>query len=199
MANLKVINFIKGFLRNPFAVGSVVPSSKFLATAILKNIDFSKLKVVVEYGPGTGVFTKHLLDSSSKSKTQVRVIEFSGDFVEFLTKRFPTNQFNIVIKQDRAANVKNIMASPEERVDVVISSLPFTFFPWDETEATIRATFDVLETGGIFRTYLYVHTLPLPKIQRLLALLKDVFGNVDSWICVANIPPAIVIECQKKT
>lgn len=182
---------------NPFAVGSITPSSKFLAAAILKHLDFSKLKVVVEYGPGTGVFTQFLLDSSSPAKTQVRIIEFNEAFVNHLHEKFPVNQYNIVIKQDRAANVKNILKSPDELVDVVISSLPFTFFPWEETLATIDATYEVLADGGVFRTFLYLHTLPLPKIQRLLRHLKEVFGNVNSWVVVANIPPAIVIECKK--
>ncbi len=197
MKKSRIANFIKVFVKKPLDVGSITPSSRFLAAAILKNLDFSKLKVVVEYGPGTGVFTQFLLSSSSPSKTQVRVIEFNADFVSHLNERFPANQYNIVIKQDRAANVKNILKTPDELVDVVISSLPFTFFPWEETLATINASYEVLADGGVFRTYLYLHTLPLPKIQRLLSHLKVLFGNLNSWVVLANIPPAIVVECIK--
>ena len=43
-------------------VGAVAPSSKFLMKKRLKSVDFSKAKVIVELGPGTGVFTKGILD-----------------------------------------------------------------------------------------------------------------------------------------
>ena len=100
MVNLKFLKFIKAFITKPQQVGSVIPSSKFLAQEILKNIDFSTTKLVIEYGPGTGVFTNFLLGTSANSKTQVRLIEFNPDFVEFLNQRFPSNQHNIVIKMD---------------------------------------------------------------------------------------------------
>jgi phospholipid N-methyltransferase len=194
MGSFKVFKFLGGFLTNPFEVGSVIPSSKYLARAILKELDFSRIGLIVEYGPGTGAFTKFLFTAIENSKAQLRLIEFNQEFVTYLEKRFP----GVVVRKDRAANVKNILTRPDEKVDVVISSLPFTFFPWEETASTIKETYEVLNKGGVFRTYLYLHTLPLSKHRRLLALLRDLFGGVESWTCFANVPPALVIECRKK-
>ena len=150
--------------------------------------------MIVEYGPGTGAFTKYLFPALENSKAQLRLIEFNQEFVTYLEKRFP----GVVVRKDRAANVKNILTRPDEKVDVVISSLPFTFFPWEETASTIKETYEVLNKGGVFRTYLYLHTLPLRKHRRLLALLRELFGDVEYWTCFANVPPALVIECRKK-
>jgi phosphatidylethanolamine/phosphatidyl-N-methylethanolamine N-methyltransferase len=49
-------SFIKQFWAEKKMVGSMTPSSRFLTQKMLKNIDFKKVKLIVELGPGTGVF-----------------------------------------------------------------------------------------------------------------------------------------------
>src|SRR3546814_18126256 len=50
------------FFRNPLAVGSAFPASHFLVDAMLGPVDWSRMERVIEYGPGTGIFTRALLD-----------------------------------------------------------------------------------------------------------------------------------------
>ena len=50
-------NFLKVFIKQPKVNASITPSSKRAARAMIKDIDLSKMKFVVELGPGTGVFT----------------------------------------------------------------------------------------------------------------------------------------------
>ena len=50
-------NFIKQFLKDKKMVGALAPSSRFLGERMLENIDFSTDKIILELGPGTGVFT----------------------------------------------------------------------------------------------------------------------------------------------
>jgi phospholipid N-methyltransferase len=45
------------------ATGAIVPSSDALGKAIVRNLDLSHAKAVVEYGPGTGAFTTYVLQS----------------------------------------------------------------------------------------------------------------------------------------
>ncbi|MBC7660815.1 MAG: hypothetical protein H7249_14050 [Chitinophagaceae bacterium] len=51
-------NFVLEFLRHSKEVGSLLPSSRFLANAMLENVPVDKIHRMVEYGSGTGTFTK---------------------------------------------------------------------------------------------------------------------------------------------
>ena len=42
-------------------LGSIVPSSRFLIKQLLEPINFGRARVIVEYGPGSGVITAELL------------------------------------------------------------------------------------------------------------------------------------------
>ena len=54
--------FGRTFLRHPRLLGSVVPSSRFLISRVLRQADWSRTKVVVEAGPGVGTLTGPILD-----------------------------------------------------------------------------------------------------------------------------------------
>ncbi|WP_373942032.1 hypothetical protein OEG92_01170 [Polaribacter sejongensis] len=56
------INFLKESIKNLKTLGTVTPSSRFLAERMLKKIDFSKVEVLVEFGPGNGAITKLILE-----------------------------------------------------------------------------------------------------------------------------------------
>ena len=72
-------SFLREFFKANRMVGSVLPSSRFLSGKMLAPIDFSKSKVVVELGPGTGVFTKALLKAMPQD-SQLLVIELNEAF-----------------------------------------------------------------------------------------------------------------------
>ena len=54
--------FGRTFLRHPRMLGSVVPSSRFLISRILRQADWGRTRVVVEAGPGVGTLTTGILD-----------------------------------------------------------------------------------------------------------------------------------------
>jgi phospholipid N-methyltransferase len=54
--------FLRGFLKHPVMVGSVIPSSRVLIERMLKPVDWENTKLFVEYGPGVGTFTRPFLD-----------------------------------------------------------------------------------------------------------------------------------------
>ena len=49
--------FLLEYIKNPRKVGAIMPSSKYLAHEMISSIDFENIDCIVEYGPGTGVFT----------------------------------------------------------------------------------------------------------------------------------------------
>src|SRR3954452_1265201 len=54
--------FLRGFLKNPVMVGSVIPSSRVLIDRMLGPVDWANTKLFVEYGPGVGTFTRPVLE-----------------------------------------------------------------------------------------------------------------------------------------
>ena len=52
--------FLRGFLKNPVMVGSVIPSSRVLIDKMLDPVDWANTRLFVEYGPGVGTFTRPL-------------------------------------------------------------------------------------------------------------------------------------------
>jgi phospholipid N-methyltransferase len=185
--------FLSAFLSNPLQTGSIIPSSRFLANSILINLDFTNLKKVVEFGPGSGAITKYLSDVLQQSECKLHLVEMNPDFFEALKENFPEAHVHL----GAASSILSYEGIEAGSVDVVISSLPFTVIPWDETQQTILQTYKVIKPGGTFRTYIYVNTILVKKNQRLLELLREVFGEVKIWFEWRNMPPAFVIDCKK--
>ncbi|MFP9130302.1 hypothetical protein [Niallia sp. BSM11] len=60
--------FVSLSIFNPKTVGAVRPSSQFLSNKMIEAIHFKDTKYIIEYGPGTGVFTERL--SKEEIRTQ---------------------------------------------------------------------------------------------------------------------------------
>ena len=69
----KQSNFLGEFIKGRKTVGAVAPSSKFLMKKMIAPIDFQKADVIVELGPGNGVFTKAILE---RMKQTIKVVFF---------------------------------------------------------------------------------------------------------------------------
>ncbi|MGA8943791.1 MAG: phospholipid methyltransferase, partial [Thermoactinomyces sp.] len=52
--------FFSKFVQSPRQVGSIAPSSKFLAKKMLAPIDWKHASVIAELGAGTGALTKYI-------------------------------------------------------------------------------------------------------------------------------------------
>jgi phospholipid N-methyltransferase len=52
-ANSPQWQFLRGFLKNPVMVGSVIPSSKVLIDKMLSKVRWDEVKLFVEYGPAS--------------------------------------------------------------------------------------------------------------------------------------------------
>ena len=53
--------FFKRFLKHPFQIASIVPSSKALVESVGSKMDFSRVRVIAEYGPGEGVHSRRIV------------------------------------------------------------------------------------------------------------------------------------------
>jgi phosphatidylethanolamine/phosphatidyl-N-methylethanolamine N-methyltransferase len=191
-AVVNALGFLKQFAGNPTEVGAVLPSSAWLANAMMRGLDFQTMKLVVEYGPGTGAFTKKLRRRLPPSVRYV-AFETNAAFQQHLKVLYP--DMDVVL--DYAENIGSHLGEARGQVDLVISGLPFSMMPWTIVEKTLRETYDNLRPGGHFRTFVYYHTMPLPKIRRMMRMLEREYSQVTIDSSLRNIPPAKVIRCIK--
>ena len=76
------ITYLKNFIKDK-DVASVTPSSKLLIKRVCSHLNFEEDKVIVEYGAGTGVFSKYLLDQMTPG-SELILFETNPEFYKKL-------------------------------------------------------------------------------------------------------------------
>lgn len=180
-------HFLRGFLKHPVMVGSVIPSSKVLIDKMLAPVDWESCKLFVEYGPGVGTFTQHILDRLAPDATLL-TIDTNPDFTDYLNGKFTDSRLEAVTGS--AANVGKILAEREiDKADYVLSGLPFSTLPPGVGPKIAEATAEVLRPGGAFLVYQFS-----PKVRDFIAPHFDRIDKGFEWI---NIPPATLFWAWK--
>ena len=187
------LRFFRTFLSNPLQVGSVVPSGRDLTRQILSSIDFDRAKVLVELGPGTGAFTREVL-KRRHGGTRVMALELNPDMAEWISRRHP----EVELVRDDARNLRrHLRARGIDRVDAVISGLPFSVFPAPVQSGILESVHDALAPDGQFVTFSYYHTVLMPSAHRFEKLLERTFRKVERVPAIWNVPPAFVFRCRR--
>lgn len=176
------IKFFKNFLKDKY-IASVAPSSSFAVRRICNKIDLKKKKIIVEYGPGTGVFTKFILKKINY-QSKLILIERNKDFVSMLKK---IKDPRVFVFNDSAENVKRILKECKENtVDYIISGIPFSLIREDKKKKIIKNTKEVLAEHGKFLVYQFS--------SHVKKYLQYYFRVVNSDFELFNIPPLFIFE-----
>jgi phospholipid N-methyltransferase len=172
--------FLRGFLKNPIMVGSVIPSSKLLIDKMLGPVRWHEVKLFVEYGPGVGTFTRPVLDRLP-ADAKLIAIDTNPDFIEYLEKDIDDDR--LIAVAGSAADVQSIIeAHGFDRADYVLSGLPFSTLPPGVGAAIGEATASVVRPGGAFLVYQFS-----PKVREFIAPHFERIDRGFEWI---NVPPA---------
>lgn len=175
----EILAFLRGFLRDPAGVGSVIPSSRFMERRIVRMTNVREAKVVVELGPGTGGTTRALLDAMPADAKLV-CIETDQHFVEMVRK---INDPRLIVHRGSAEHVADVvnehgLAKP----DVILSGIPFSTMPPELGRLIAQRVHDALPVGGSFVAYQFrphVATFSTP-----------IFGPAErDELELLNIPP----------
>lgn len=176
--------FLRKFLSAPSKIGSVMPSSKYLTAKMFATVDWDTTTAIAELGAGTGVFTE-LIAQKKHLDAKAVIIEQDPVMRENLIHRFPSLCFG-----SQAENLPFILRKLGlEKVDCIISGLPFAVFDKSLREKILQAAYDSLREGGTFIAFQY-------SPQMYLAF-KRRFANVQLGFEARNLPPAIVYRCTK--
>ena len=171
--------FLKGFVKHPVMVGSVIPSSKMLIDKMLSPVDWANCKLFVEYGPGVGTFTEHVLRRMAPDATLI-AIDTNADFTSYLRGKFRDSRLFAV--NGSAADVRQIIADCGfEEADYVLSGLPFSTLPAGVGPAIAEETAEALRPGGAFLVYQFK-----AKVRDYMAPHFERIDHAFEWV---NIPP----------
>ncbi|OUJ74261.1 class I SAM-dependent methyltransferase [Hymenobacter crusticola] len=182
-------SFVEEFFRNPATVGSLIPSSRDLTDKVLEPIYFAAARCIVEYGPGTGVFTD-LLVTRRRAETTLVLIESNRRFATLLQERY-TSQPNVHIihgSADKTGDYLKELGISE--VDYVVCGLPFSSLPRKLGWRILEHTQQLLLPPG--KLILFQYSLQNRK------LFERFFRLTGHAHVLLNLPPAYVLTYEPK-
>jgi len=188
------VEFLRQVITRPTATGAIAASSVFLARAMVEDLELGQAEAVLEYGPGTGVFTRFILQGL-KPTAQFAAIEVNPKFAEIFKTRYPS----VALFEDTVAHARRLCDSAGIRsVDCIVSGLPWAIFSESMQIQFLDEMMRVLKPGGQFVTFAYVHSMVLPPAKRFARLLRKYFTRVSkSSVVWLNVPPAFVYRCRR--
>lgn len=170
------------------AVGAIAPSSERLARRMIQELN-PGAGLVLELGPGTGVFTRALLAHGVKPE-QLLLVESNASFAALLEHSLP----GVTVVADDAARLPSILkAHGHSRVAHIISGLPFRSLKPQLRQEIAAAIGEVLQVGGVLVQFTYSLRPPIaPSDAKAFGLYGKRMALVAS-----NLPPAFVWRYEK--
>ncbi len=168
-------------------VGWMVPSSRFLVKQVLKQIDWDKAGLIVEYGPGVGAFTTRVLERM-RPDAKLVALEINPEFYGFLKCSVRDPRLHLV--NESAAEIDTVLGRlGYPHADYIISGIPFKTIPHPLRDTIVRKTHSVLRPDGSFLVYQFSNAV--------LPYLEKVFGRVSREFELLNILPARLFYCAR--
>lgn len=192
---MSTLSFMKEVIRANKSTGAIAPSGKQLAAAVTDMAGVDQSRVIVEYGPGTGVFTEAIL-AKKRPDAYFIALEVNEEFVKATRDRCP----GVHVYHDCAQNTKKyLQEAGYNGCDTIVSGLPWTRFDEALQDEILEATYDVLEPGGRFVTFAYAVSPFVPSGRKFFReKLVSCFGAVTrSEHIWKNFPPCVVFIAEK--
>ncbi|AJA47677.1 phospholipid N-methyltransferase [Clostridium pasteurianum DSM 525 = ATCC 6013] len=178
--------FLKQYITKPRTVGAVLPSSKYLATKMIENVDFNYSSCIVEYGPGTGVFTERILKKRKKN-TMVFLFETNKNFYNLIKEKYRDEPNFYIINNSAEYIGKYLKKYGICKADYIVSGLPFASLPNNISSNILTETEKYLNKHGKFITFQYT----LLKKN----FIEKYFNEIHIKRELRNVPPAYVLCC----
>lgn len=180
-----LVLFLRQLALNPVQTSAMVPSSAALARAMVIGLGPDSGRVV-EFGPGTGVFTRAILKTGVRPQDLV-LFEMNPDFASHLRQSFPGVTVHVAGAQDVAKHCP-------DGVGTVVSGLPLLSMPTELRRAIVGGAFNVLRKGGAMVQFTYGPKPPLdPDSFEALGLTHE--RKTKIWL---NLPPATVYAFRRR-
>jgi phosphatidylethanolamine/phosphatidyl-N-methylethanolamine N-methyltransferase len=191
-----MFDFLKEVIRANRTTGAIAPSSRRLAEAVTDMAEITNADIIVEYGPGTGVFTEAIL-RKKKPDAFFTAMEVNEHFVHATKARFPEAH----VVHDSAENtISYLKEAGYDHCDAIVSGLPWTRFDDELQDRILNATWEVLRPGGRFVTFGYSFSPLFPQGRKffkgkLAVKFPKTTKSPPIW---KNFPPCSVYIAEKE-
>jgi phosphatidylethanolamine/phosphatidyl-N-methylethanolamine N-methyltransferase len=178
------------FLRHPRTVGAFSASSRALAQEMISAIPGDRPVRVVELGPGTGPFTRAIVDRVAPG-SRVLAIDIEPTFVDQVQRRWPSVDCVCAsaAELDRLARERDLAP-----VDHIVSGLPFASLPIALTRQILDAIERTLRPGGTFATFQYLHGFGLGPGRTFRREMSERMGGAPHRrLVLGNFPLAFAL------
>lgn len=171
--------FLRQFLKSPGAVASPLPSSRRMVARLLHHVPWEQIETFVEFGPGTGSFTAHIL-AHLRADARLFAIDTEEGFTAHLRERFRDDR--LVPLRGSAADVTALLGRHGvARADCILSGLPFSSIPETDRHRIIGQSARLLAPHGLFLAYQVRRTIE-PHLRACFNLVE----RRREWL---NLPP----------
>lgn len=177
--------FLHKFLSSPKEVGSITPSSKYLAQALTRSVPWEQAEAVAELGCGTGAVTKQI-KQAAKAHTRIFLFEKEPMLRAKLAEQYP----EYACYPDASDIQGALREAGAGQLDAIISGLPFFNFPEGLRMRLMDQIVTSLKPGGLFIAFQY-------SLQ-MKEQLGSYFHIEQIKLVPLNLPPAFVYVCRKK-
>jgi phosphatidylethanolamine/phosphatidyl-N-methylethanolamine N-methyltransferase len=191
--------FFQESIRSLGPTASMFPSSRYLANALTRPIDFRCARTVVELGPGTGAVTKEIL-KHLRPDGKLFAIDINPIFIAHL--RATCDDPRLVLLRGSATDLVSLLAQYDiSSVDAVVSSLGLTGMEHRSRMFILRQIGACLAPHGTMTQYQYAGHFEIPKLRlggfNEARFLRRFFADVSVGHVIRNLPPALVFTCRK--
>lgn len=175
----------KRLLRSPGSIGTVAPSSPWLAKALVGVSMLEEADVVVEVGAGTGPLTSWIREAAPHAR--FLALEPDRELRTALREAHP----GIDVSSSTARDLPQVLRRRDlDGADRILSSVPWSLLPHQAMEKELDGIVASLRPGGRFVTLVYAHAHALPAARRLESALRDRFSCLtQSGVVWRNVPP----------
>ena len=179
--------FFKRFLKRPFQIASIMPSSKALVERVSDKIDFDRAHVIAEYGPGEGVHSREIA-RRMRPDCQLLLFELDPAFSRDLKRQFQDDPRVHVINDNAAHLPLELRKRGIDACDYIVSGIPFSILQIDKKRALLQQTHEALADGGRFIIY---------QVTNELKQHAKIFERAESEYFLQNIPPMFITVFEK--
>lgn len=160
----------------------MLPTSRRAVSAMLDLAPVGDARLIVEFGAGSGVYTRELL---RRMGPDARLLAFEVDAQLSAALAAEIDDPRLRLVTASAEEVEQYLEGA--RVDVLVSALPFTSLPAAVRRRVLDLSPAILAPQGVMLVLQYS-----PLVQREL---ERRFAAVKRRISPINLPPAFLFRC----
>ena len=172
------------YARNLFVTGAISKTSRRVEIEICRHIPRDEDVVVVEFGMGHGNITQEILNTISPN-SRLYAFEVNEEFCAHV--RDTIRDERLIIINDGAEDMTKHI---DQEIDIVIASIPFSFFSKEKSRKIIQDAYDTLKEGRYFSQVLYTKF----NYRKFTAVFDEC-----ELMKLPNIPPEFIYHCRKIT